>query len=259
MKSDIPEDEIISIFKEIDENVIIFDNLINWQERVIKMDPSPIYKQLEWLREKVKEFRADHFVGREEVIEKYNRKLLDEYGLLEFDLREVIDRSNVQRFILMEKQRIKAKIEEERDEEIRRMFPETDFLQSLQSFFGKFFYECYGLQTHDELIPKDIILQIKITYRKQRSYCEWRRTITYDSGHKYKFFRAIISAVIGYKVFNEISYKHIQGKYSVPIIILIGDPLWKTIDVKFTIMKKVDSKVKNVTNRCRSRSPKSKG
>lgn len=188
-KSDIPEDEIISIFKEIDENVIIPDNLINWQERVIKMDPSPIYEQIEWLKGKIKEIQNNYISLYHKIDDKYN-KLIENDPNMSFSKRY---------FIRVNK-----------TEEIKNLPFEGNYIRSLQKLFGTFFYKCYGLNKDDKPLPSKVFLYICLNYEyfKYPDYEDSMRGMVNDysssnyNSLKYFFMYGIMGAVLGYIVTN---------------------------------------------------------
>lgn len=188
-KSDIPEDEIISIFKEIDENVIIPDNLINWQERVNKMDPSPIYEQIDWLKGQIKEIQNNYILLYHKIDDKYN-KLIESDPDMSFSKRY---------FIRVNK-----------TEEIENLPFEENYIKSLQKLFGTFFCKCYGLKKDDKPLPSKFTLYICLNYEyfKYPDYEDSRVGVVddYSSSNynslKYSFMYGIMGAVLGYIVTN---------------------------------------------------------
>lgn len=197
-KSDIPEDEIISIFKDIDENVIIPDNLINWQERVNKMDPSPIYEQIDWLKEQIKDIQNNYISLYHKIDDKYN-KLIEADPNMPFSKRY---------FIRVNK-----------TEEIENLSFEDNYIRSLQKLFGTFFYKCYdlkkddtkyGLNKDDKSLPSKVSLYICLNYEyfKYPDYEDSRVGVVDDylssnyNSLKYSFMYGIMGAVLGYIVTN---------------------------------------------------------
>lgn len=210
--------------ENIDNPLNLPENLINWRDKVLELDSTPIYEQLEYLRNKVSELREAFYVGRNEIIDRLNRERTIKLNELDNDFKDVdMSIPRLRRLYLSEQQTINRSYDDLINTEINAKFPENnEFIESLQPFFGDFFYTCYGLEKNDNLLPHDVMMTIKITWKEKENvngemvWKERSKKIRYDMNNKYTFFYYMISAAVGYMCYNDRTKKNEkdeQGQY----------------------------------------------